>query len=219
MNYLTRNVQSLTRSAQWLPNKLSFAPSSPARRNARSVPPPHRRCAPRARLSIQVFANIYQASGAQLQKPRPRSPDFPLSISPPGSAHSAGPAQNRSLFCFIRCFFRFFRLPKRCSKNASKKHGKKCENRGFWPPKIIPKSCQNVSENDVPTNMRFFKDFCSKKSLSQERRHRFRIGFSNTFCLSDAFLQIAFGMDFGTKKTGGQGTSKPSRKSRMLGPC
>ena len=47
--------------------------------------------------------------------------------------------------------------------------------------------------------MRFFSDFYAKKALSQERRHRFRIGFSNTFCLSDTFLQIAFGMDFGSK--------------------
>ena len=64
----------------------------------------------------------------------------------------------------------------------------------------VPKSIQNASENDVPTNMRFFSDFASKKLLSQERRHRFRIGFCNTFCLSDTFLQIAFGMDFRSKK-------------------
>ena len=43
---------------------------------------------------------------------------------------------------------------------TSKKHGKKCENRGFGPPKTLPKSSQNASENDVPTDMGFFIDFC-----------------------------------------------------------
>ena len=47
--------------------------------------------------------------------------------------------------------------------------------------------------------MRFFIEFCSKNALLQQRRHRFRIGFSNTFCLSGTFLQIAFRMHFGSK--------------------
>ena len=42
---------------------------------------------------------------------------------------------------------------------TSNKHGKKCENQGFGPPKTLPKSSQNASENDVPTDMVFFIDF------------------------------------------------------------
>ena len=48
--------------------------------------------------------------------------------------------------------------------------------------------------------MQFLSDFGSKKPLSQECRHRFRIGRANTKWLSDTFLQIAFGMLFGSEK-------------------
>ena len=54
---------------------------------------------------------------------------------------------------------RFFALPKRASKMTSKKHRKKCENQGFWPPKTLPKSFQNTSEIDVLKNMRFLRTF------------------------------------------------------------
>ena len=44
---------------------------------------------------------------------------------------------------FLGTFFRFFALPT-CNPNfASKKLRKKCENRGFWLPKTLPKSFQN----------------------------------------------------------------------------
>ena len=171
-----------------------------ARRNARSDPPPHRMWRRVLNSKSKSWPKISEAQDAQLQKPRPRSPDYPLSISPPGSAHSAGPAPKSVNLRHGRHFSRFLALPKRLPKFASKKYRKKSENRGFWPPQTLSKSFQNASEIDVPTNMRFFSDFRSKKPLSQERRHRFRIGFSNTFCLSDTFLQIAFGMDFGCKK-------------------
>ena len=95
---------------------------------------------------------------------------------------------------------RFFGLPKFISFFASIFYRKNCENHGFWPPKTIPKPSQNAFKIDVPKNMRFFMDFCSKNALLQRRRHRFRIGFSNTFCLSGTFLQIAFRMHFGSKK-------------------
>ena len=62
------------------------------------------------------------------------------------------------------------------------------------------RSTWNPFKIDVPKNMRFFIEFCSKNALLQQRRHRFRIGFSNTFCLSGTFLQIAFRMHFGSKK-------------------
>ena len=95
---------------------------------------------------------------------------------------------------------RFFSLPKIILFFASIFSRKNCENHGFWPPKTLPKSIQNAFKIDVSKNMRFFIEFCSKNALLQQRRHRFRIGFSNTFCLSGTFLRIAFRMHFGSKK-------------------
>ena len=95
---------------------------------------------------------------------------------------------------------RFFFLPKIFSFFASVFARKNTANRGFWAPKTLPKSSQNAFKIDVPKNMRFFIDFCSKMASLQRRRHRFRIGFSNTFCLSGTFLQIAFRMHLGSKK-------------------
>ena len=86
------------------------------------------------------------------------------------------------------------------SKFTSKKCRKISENRGFWPPKTLPKPSQNAFKIDVAKNMRFFIDFCSKNSMSRECRHRFCIGFSNAKWLSDAFLHITFCMDFRHKK-------------------
>ena len=125
---------------------------------------------------------------------------YPLSISPPGHAHSAGPAQNLRRTSGRHSFFRFFGLPERASKTTSKKHGKKCENRCFWPPKTIPKSFQNASENDVPTNMGFFIDFgsnfaaCCKSRTSKFVRPRSVLLTFNTNQL------FAFGMHFGSEK-------------------
>ena len=95
---------------------------------------------------------------------------------------------------------RFFCLPKIFLFFASVFSRKKCKNQGFWPPKTLPKSIQNAFKIDVSKNMQFFMEICSKNALLQQRRHRFRIGFSNTFCLSGTFLRIAFRMHFGSKK-------------------
>ena len=125
---------------------------------------------------------------------------LPLSlISPREPGDDRNPAPKFPPLFFFRHFARFV-LPKRASKMISKKHRKKCENRGFWLPEAAPKTFQNASEIDVPTNMRFFSNFCSKKLLLQERRHRFRMGFSNTFCLLVTFRLIAFGVHFRSEK-------------------
>ena len=170
----------------------------PAECAKRSAAPPQ--VAPRAESKIKVLAKYLQAQDAQLQKPRPRSPDYPLSISPPGSAHSAGPTQNLRRTSGGRPFFRFFRLPKRLLKFASKNHRKKCENRGFRLPKTFPKSFQNASEIDVPKNMGFFSDFGSKNASLQKCRHQQNIGFFQSEWLSDVFLCVAFCMDFQAQK-------------------
>ena len=95
---------------------------------------------------------------------------------------------------------RFLSLQKIILFFASIFSRKNRENHGFWPPKTLPKPSQNPFKIDVPKNIRFFIEFCSKNAFLQQRRHRFRIGFSNTFCLSGTFLRIAFRMHFGSKK-------------------
>ena len=75
---------------------------------------------------------------------------------PPGRAKiDDGPPPDALFFDF----FRFFGLPQWSSKFASKNHPKKCENRGFWPPKTLPKPTQNAFKIEVPKNVRFWVDF------------------------------------------------------------
>ena len=102
--------------------------------------------------------------------------------------------------CFWGFKMRFFCLPKFISFLACIFDRNNCENHWFWPPKTLPKSSQNAFKIDVPKNMQFFIDFCSKNALLQRLQHRFRIGFYNTFCLSGTFLQIAFRMHFWFQK-------------------
>ena len=97
---------------------------------------------------------------------------------------------------FLGLKMRFFSLPKIILFFASIFSWKDWENHGFWPPKTVPKSFQNAFKNDVPKNMQFFIDFCSKNALLQKCRHWFSIGFCSTKWLSDNFLQIAFCMHF-----------------------
>ena len=76
----------------------------------------------------------------------------PLLFSPGGS-RPPQPLRHLCAFCALGAFFCDF-LPLR---NALQKLLRKnCENRGFWPPKTLPKPSQNASKNDVPKNI----DFC-----------------------------------------------------------
>ena len=69
---------------------------------------------------------------------------FPLSFPFPRSlGTTANPTPKSGKVWFFRIFGRFFRLPNRAWKMISKKHRKKCENQGFWPPKPLPKLSQN----------------------------------------------------------------------------
>ena len=96
----------------------------------------------------------------------------------------------------VGSFFAFFALPKRAAKLTPQKHRKNCENLGFGCPKTFPKPIQNPSEIDASKNIQILIDTCLKIPLLQKRRHRFRIGFSNTKWLLDTFLHIAFLMLF-----------------------
>ena len=92
----------------------------------------------------------------------------------------------------VGSFFAFFAHLKRAAKLTPQKHRKNCENPGFWCPQTLPKPIQNPSEIDAPQNIQFSIGICLNIPLLQKRRHRFRIGFSNTKWLSGAFLQIPF---------------------------
>ena len=67
-----------------------------------------------------------------------------------------------------------------------------------WGPSM--ESTPKPSKINVPKNMRFFTDFCSKNVLLRKRRHQFRIGFYSVFCLLDTFLRFAVRMHFGSEK-------------------
>ena len=94
---------------------------------------------------------------------------------------------------------RFSSLPTIILFFASIFSRKNRENHGFWPPKTLPKPSQNPFKIDVPKNIRFFIEFCSKYALLQQRRHRFRIGFSNTFACRALFFESLFECILGPK--------------------
>ena len=110
--------------ATWV---LLSGPAECAERLQSAAPP---QVAPRAKSKIKVLAKYLQAQDAQLQKPRPRSPDYPLSISPPGHAHSAGPTQKSVNLRRWTFKTRFCSLPKSLRKMTSKNHRKKSVGRG-----------------------------------------------------------------------------------------
>ena len=119
---------------------------------------------------------------------------YPLYLSPGlRTFRRAGPKMT-TLFSLLAIFVDFLAFQN--FKILIEKIPKKCENQGFRPPKTIPKPFQNPLKIDVPKNMQFFIDFCSKNALLPKCQHRFRIGFYNTKWLSDVFLQVAFCMDF-----------------------
>ena len=94
---------------------------------------------------------------------------------------TANPTPKSGKVWFFRIFGRFFRLPNRAGKMILKKHRKNCENKGFAPPKTLPKSFQKPSKINVPKNVRFFMDLWSKNASLHKRRHQFRIGFYSVF--------------------------------------
>ena len=99
-------------------------------------------------------------------------------------------------------FGRFFG-PKMHSKSDSKKSARQAKSIGKTNTKSMSALLQQSifrAKIDEKSHVFWDVDFELKKPLSQERRHRFRIGFSNTFCLSDTFLRFAVRMHFGSEK-------------------
>ena len=74
----------------------------------------------------------------------------PLFFSPQHPAHSAGPAQDGLKLHGLAFFFSNFCFQNTFQILTSKKHRKKLENKGFWPPKTVPKPFKNPSQIDVP---------------------------------------------------------------------
>ena len=95
-----------------------------------------------------------------------------------------------AIFCLSETRFKF------CFEITSKK----LEKSRIWVSQTLPKSFQKPSKINVPKNVQFFTDFCSKNVLLRERRHQFHIGFYSVFCLSDTFLRFAVRMHFGFEK-------------------
>ena len=98
-------------------------------------------------------------------------------------------------------------LPERASKTTSKKHRKKRENRGFWPPKPLPKPFQNPIKTEVPKNMRFVIDFGSNFDACCKSRTSKFMRPASVLLVFHTIRLIAFGMHFWFKKP----TENPSK--------
>ena len=146
-------------------------PSSPlVRRFVRSTSAASRRDAERAKYQLQVpnlaskaFFSLTSLALKAYLKARLEIEAkfaFPPSYNPSPQARTyrcTDPKNGGKNFWGL--FFRFFAFPN-CNQNfASKKHRKKCENRGFWPPKTLPKPSRNPSKIDVPKDMQFLRVF------------------------------------------------------------
>ena len=105
--------------------------------------------AKRVGLQIQVLAKYLSSPSAQPQLPRPRSPDFPLSISPPGTAHAARPTpklvQHASWDRFFINFLPFKKRFKIWIEKLCKKMGKSL----VLGSKSLPKPSQNDAQSEV----------------------------------------------------------------------
>ena len=85
---------------------------------------------------------------------------FPLSFPFPRSLGITGAQLQKIAFCVLLAHLgRFFRLSNCACKMTSKKHRKKCENQGFWPPKPLPKPFRNPSKIEVPKDIHLFRAF------------------------------------------------------------
>ena len=155
-----RRIQSLKKSG--IPNNELILKGGTAECAERSAAPPQ--VGSRVlNFKSKSWPNIFKPQVAQLQKPRPRSPDYPLSISPPGSAHSAGPAQNRNLFCFCRLFFDFLAFRNALQKRLRKNIEKSAKIKEFG----LPKPFQNPSKTPLKT---MFQQTCDFSAIFMRKR-------------------------------------------------
>ena len=108
--------------------------------------------------------------------------------------------RDSSAICSWGLKMRFFRLPKIFLFFASIFSRKNTENHGFWPPKTLPKSFPEGSQNNVPKNVWFFRDFylifvvCCRRRTSKFMRPR------NVLLAFHKNRMFAFGKHLGPEK-------------------
>ena len=135
-----------------------------ARRIALCAPPPHRRWRRVLDSQSKSLPNIYKPKLLSF-----KSLDLdlglpPLYLSPgPRTFRRAGSKKSPPPLFFN--FFSIFWPSKTFFKISIEKSSQQVRKSRFSAPQTLPKSFQNASEIDVPTNMRFFIDFCFKKPL------------------------------------------------------
>ena len=93
----------------------------------------------------------------------------------------------------------FKSLPKIITFFASIFSRKNRENHGFWPPKTLPKPSQNPLKIDVPKNMRFFIEFCSKMLCCNSADIDFVLVFPILFACRALFFESLFECIWGPK--------------------
>ena len=129
-----------------------------------SIRRPPKVCQRRARLNSNwlcpITAGQSRHSFEQFVRAIRSEVFFPLSFPFPRSLGITGAQLQKIAFCVLLAHLgRFFRLSNCACKMTSKKHRKKCENQGFWPPKTLPKPIRNPSKIDVPKDIHFFRAF------------------------------------------------------------
>ena len=122
---------------------------------------------------------------------------LPLRGRPPGEGPPACKGCNFQAF-FLNFNFTWIFIEKKF---------KKCENRGFWPPKTLPKPSQNLSKNDVPENMQFFINFCSNFDACCKSQHQKNVRPRSVLLTFHTIQCIAFCVHFRSKKP----TKNPSK--------
>jgi len=75
---------------------------------------------------------------------------------------------------------RFLTLPERASKKTSNKHGKKCENQGFWSPKTLPKPPPKTLPNRYPKKHMIFESIFDNILQTSKPRNLENINFAST---------------------------------------
>ena len=98
-------------------------------------------------------------------------------------------------------FFSIFCLSKTSSKICFEQITDKCEKPRFWLPKTLLKPFQNVSEIDVPTNLRFFIEFWLRKVSVARAPTSISYWFFQYFWLVGRFSLNPFGYGIWIQKT------------------
>ena len=142
-------------------------------------------------------------------KPRPRSPDYPLSISPPGSAHSAGTAQKNLPRLFLSIFFDFLAFQNVFQILLRKIIEKNAKIEVFSCPKPSPNPCKTPPKSMFQQTCDFSSIFVRKSLCSKSADIDFVLVFTIQNGSRTFFFELLFACIFDPKNL-----PKTSRK-----PC